>query len=48
MVSMPLLIHRFLRHHYQESLNKLMKNLMSTSPSFIRCIVPNEFKQPGK
>ncbi|VDD74731.1 unnamed protein product [Mesocestoides corti] len=32
---------------HRESLNKLMKNLMSTSPSFIRCIVPNEFKQPG-
>nr|VZI50304.1 unnamed protein product [Spirometra erinaceieuropaei] len=32
---------------HRESLNKLMKNLMSTSPHFIRCIVPNEFKQPG-
>ncbi|XP_018646977.1 myosin heavy chain [Schistosoma mansoni] len=32
---------------HRESLNKLMKNLQSTSPSFIRCIVPNEFKQPG-
>jgi myosin heavy chain 6/7 len=32
---------------HRESLNKLMKNLMSTSPSFIRCLVPNEFKQPG-
>ncbi|XP_018646976.1 myosin heavy chain, putative [Schistosoma mansoni] len=31
---------------HRESLNKLMKNLQSTSPSFIRCIVPNEFKQP--
>ncbi|VEL07423.1 unnamed protein product [Protopolystoma xenopodis] len=28
-------------------MNKLMKNLDSTSPHFIRCIVPNEFKQPG-
>ncbi|VDP27395.1 unnamed protein product [Schistosoma mattheei] len=33
---------------HRESLNKLMKNLQSTSPSFIRCIVPNEFKQPGE
>ncbi|KAF8560908.1 hypothetical protein P879_09778, partial [Paragonimus westermani] len=33
--------------HCEESLNKLMKNLNSTSPHFIRCIVPNEFKQPG-
>lgn len=32
---------------HRESLNKLMKNLQSTSPHFIRCIVPNEFKQPG-
>ena len=32
---------------HRESLNKLMKNLHSTSPHFIRCIVPNEFKQCG-
>ncbi|PAA70003.1 hypothetical protein BOX15_Mlig001576g2 [Macrostomum lignano] len=32
---------------HRESLNKLMKNLHSTSPNFIRCIVPNEFKQSG-
>uniref|UniRef100_A0A1I8G720 Paramyosin n=1 Tax=Macrostomum lignano TaxID=282301 RepID=A0A1I8G720_9PLAT len=32
---------------HRESLNKLMKNLHSTSPNFIRCIVPNEFKQTG-
>lgn len=31
----------------QESLNKLMKNLYSTHPHFVRCIIPNEFKQPG-
>ena len=33
---------------FQESLNKLMKNLYSTHPHFVRCIIPNEFKQPGK
>ena len=31
----------------QESLNKLMINLHSTSPHFIRCIIPNEEKQAG-
>ena len=33
---------------HQESLNKLMKNLYSTHPHFVRCIIPNEFKQPGE
>ncbi|XP_061197039.1 myosin heavy chain, striated muscle-like isoform X3 [Saccostrea echinata] len=32
---------------HRESLNKLMKNLYSTHPHFVRCIIPNEFKQPG-
>lgn len=32
---------------FQESLNKLMKNLYSTHPHFVRCIIPNEMKQPG-
>ena len=32
----------------QEQLNGLMKTLHSTQPHFIRCIIPNEFKQPGK
>ncbi|KAL7637326.1 UNVERIFIED_CONTAM: hypothetical protein RMT77_012051 [Armadillidium vulgare] len=32
---------------YREQLNKLMTTLMSTKPHFIRCIIPNEFKQPG-
>uniref|UniRef100_G3T1M4 Uncharacterized protein n=1 Tax=Loxodonta africana TaxID=9785 RepID=G3T1M4_LOXAF len=31
---------------YREQLNKLMATLHSTSP-FVRCIVPNEFKQSG-
>lgn len=30
----------------QESLNKLMTTLHSTHPHFIRCIIPNEVKQP--
>ena len=32
---------------HRESLNKLMINLHSTSPHFIRCIIPNELKQSG-
>ncbi|KAK7113251.1 hypothetical protein V1264_012571 [Littorina saxatilis] len=32
---------------HRESLNKLMKNLYSTHPHFVRCIIPNELKEPG-
>ncbi|KAF0296961.1 Myosin heavy chain, muscle [Amphibalanus amphitrite] len=32
---------------YREQLNGLMKTLNSTQPHFIRCIIPNEFKQTG-
>nr|XP_039265787.1 LOW QUALITY PROTEIN: myosin-16-like [Styela clava] len=32
---------------YKEQLNKLMTNLRNTSPHFVRCIIPNEMKQPG-
>ncbi|XP_071128910.1 myosin heavy chain, striated muscle-like isoform X1 [Mytilus edulis] len=32
---------------HRESLNKLMKNLYATHPHFVRCIIPNELKQPG-
>ncbi|XP_011799339.1 PREDICTED: myosin-4-like [Colobus angolensis palliatus] len=32
---------------YREQLNKLMTTLHSTAPHFVRCIVPNEFKQSG-
>ncbi|OQR72719.1 myosin heavy chain [Tropilaelaps mercedesae] len=31
---------------YREQLNKLMHTLHSTHPHFVRCIIPNEFKQP--
>ncbi|XP_078245982.1 myosin-15 isoform X2 [Pogona vitticeps] len=32
---------------HKENLNKLMTNLRSTSPHFVRCIIPNETKTPG-
>merc|ERR1739848_395982 len=32
---------------HRESLNKLMINLKSTCPHFVRCIIPNELKKPG-
>lgn len=31
----------------QENLNKLMSNLRTTHPHFVRCIIPNETKTPG-
>ncbi|KAL7977723.1 hypothetical protein Chor_009672 [Crotalus horridus] len=30
-----------------ENLNKLMANLKTTHPHFVRCIIPNERKEPG-
>merc|ERR1712050_600694 len=32
---------------HRESLGRLMTNLRSTHPHFVRCIVPNEHKKPG-
>ncbi|BFF94375.1 myosin heavy chain muscle [Drosophila madeirensis] len=32
---------------YKEQLNSLMAILRSTQPHFVRCIIPNEMKQPG-
>ncbi|XP_063328510.1 myosin-1B-like [Pelmatolapia mariae] len=32
---------------FRENLNKLMANLRSTHPHFVRCIIPNETKIPG-
>ncbi|KAK2522702.1 hypothetical protein Q9966_012357 [Columba livia] len=36
--------------HYAgtENLNKLMTNLRSTHPHFVRCLIPNETKTPGE
>ena len=32
---------------HRESLMKLMNNLHSTHPHFVRCIIPNEIKKSG-
>nr|XP_058904171.1 myosin-8 [Kogia breviceps] len=32
---------------FRENLSKLMTNLKSTHPHFVRCIIPNETKTPG-
>ena len=32
----------------QENLGKLMTNLRATHPHFVRCLIPNEIKKPGK
>eukprot|EP00063_Salmo_salar_P038516 XP_014013351.1 PREDICTED: myosin-14-like [Salmo salar] len=32
---------------FRENLGKLMTNLESTHPHFVRCLIPNESKTPG-
>ncbi|KAJ8274916.1 hypothetical protein COCON_G00095410 [Conger conger] len=32
---------------HRENLNKLMNNLRTTHPHFVRCLIPNETKTPG-
>uniref|UniRef100_A0A672K996 Myosin, heavy chain 6, cardiac muscle, alpha n=1 Tax=Sinocyclocheilus grahami TaxID=75366 RepID=A0A672K996_SINGR len=32
---------------HRENLNKLMTNLKTTNPHFVRCLIPNESKTPG-
>uniref|UniRef100_A0A8C2SUH7 Myosin-7 n=1 Tax=Coturnix japonica TaxID=93934 RepID=A0A8C2SUH7_COTJA len=32
---------------HRENLNKLMANLRTTHPHFVRCLIPNERKEPG-
>uniref|UniRef100_A0A3B4YKE5 Myosin motor domain-containing protein n=1 Tax=Seriola lalandi dorsalis TaxID=1841481 RepID=A0A3B4YKE5_SERLL len=40
-------IQSYLFKNLQENLNKLMTNLRSTHPHFVRCLIPNETKTPG-
>lgn len=39
---------RTVGQRHKEQLMNLMSQLRSTSPHFVRCIVPNSFKAPGK
>ncbi|CAI9565974.1 unnamed protein product, partial [Staurois parvus] len=33
---------------FRENLTKLMTNLKTTHPHFVRCLIPNETKTPGE
>ncbi|OXB52522.1 hypothetical protein ASZ78_013479, partial [Callipepla squamata] len=47
-VSALFRVHYCIHYHFvRENLNKLMTNLRSTHPHFVRCIIPNETKTPG-
>lgn len=39
---------RTVAQKHKEQLNALMAQLYSTQPHFVRCIIPNEEKKPGK
>ena len=39
---------RTVAQRHREQLNSLMKQLYATQPHFVRCIIPNEEKKPGK
>ena len=39
---------RTVAQKHRESLTSLMTQLYSTQPNFVRCIIPNEEKRPGK
>ncbi|CAG8656831.1 3712_t:CDS:2, partial [Cetraspora pellucida] len=41
-------VFRTVGRHHKEQLHSLMQQLYSTHPHFVRCIVPNEEKYPGK
>ncbi|KAI6229370.1 hypothetical protein M3Y95_00524000 [Aphelenchoides besseyi] len=39
---------RTVSHMYKEQLSKLMSTLNNTVPNFVRCIIPNHEKKPGR
>ncbi|PVF93304.1 hypothetical protein CPB86DRAFT_715734 [Serendipita vermifera] len=39
---------RTVAQRHKEQLNNLMSQLQATQPHFVRCIVPNPFKRPGR
>uniref|UniRef100_A0A672YF53 Myosin heavy chain, fast skeletal muscle-like n=1 Tax=Sphaeramia orbicularis TaxID=375764 RepID=A0A672YF53_9TELE len=45
-LSLDLMRYNF-NFYYNENLGKLMTNLRSTHPHFVRCLIPNESKTPG-
>lgn len=47
-LSMFSYLHLQAATHFRNSLMKLMEILMSKEPSYVRCIKPNDAKQPGR